>query len=113
MQQPHGLAVIRDMQDRAFEPGRLGQFGEHARQHAPAAEWLPVGVPPSDGGMQLALGGRGPVLAAEPYRGQQQRRVRIGNQKTEACQPATAAARRRLNSAAPQAICTARPSGSP
>ncbi len=78
MQQPHGLVVIRDMQDRAFEPGRLGHFGEHAGRHAPAAEWLPVRVPLFDGGMQFPLGDPDPVPAAEPYRGQQQRRARIG-----------------------------------
>ncbi len=72
--------MIKDVQDRVFEAGCLGQFGEHARRHGPAAERLPVRMPSVDGGMQLALGRCRAVRSGEPDRGEQQRLARIGEQ---------------------------------
>ncbi len=72
--------MIKDVQDRVFEAGCLGQFGEHARRHGPAAERLPVRMPSVDGGMQLAVGRCRAVRSGEPDRGEQQRLARIGEQ---------------------------------
>ena len=73
VQHPDGLVVIKDVQGRVLEAGCLGQLGEHARRHWPAAERLPVRMPFFDSGMQLDLGVRRAVRPGQPDRGQQQR----------------------------------------
>jgi hypothetical protein len=72
--------VVKDVQHGAFEPGCLGESGQHGRRHRAAAERSAVGVPPGDGCIQLALRRLRAVRPGEADRGQQQRLTRIGEQ---------------------------------
>ena len=112
-QQPARFLAVRDMQDSALDPGCLRQFGENARRWPATTERAPVATALRDGGVQLNL-----LLLRLRWPGQrdsreQQPLARSGISWTTGWWPTAAAARGRLNSAAPQAICSARPSGSP
>ena len=72
-EQPDDLLAVREMQHGALEPGRLGQLGQDARWHRPAAERAPVGAPRGNGRVQLDFLGLRLARPGQPHRRQQQR----------------------------------------
>src|SRR5450755_1499809 len=69
-QYAHSLVAVQEVQDPAFEAGRLGQICLGTRWHRPAAERLAVGLPTGDGRMQLTFRGRRAVASAQADLGQ-------------------------------------------